>query len=81
MIIMDNFQSRKGVTGKVLTTVISLILALMALIVLWNFLISTSPLIKSAVDNIINSFKSGICSRGISSWPVINSLCKSVVGV
>jgi len=71
----------KGMSGKVLSTVITLIIALFALVLLWNFLLSTSPLLKISVENITNSFRSSICDKSILNWPVINNICRFAVGV
>ncbi len=73
-------MSRKGVSGKVITTVVSLIIAVFALVILWSFLISMSPMIKTSVENMVNSLRLGLCDRPVLNWPVINSICKFAVG-
>lgn len=70
---------RKGLSGKVLSTLISLIIAIAALAVLWIFLLKSSPLIKTAVESMISGFKEGICGKGVLSWPIIKNVCKAVV--
>lgn len=58
---------RKGVSGKVLTIVISLVIAIIALILLWSFLQKMMPLITKSVENIISGFKMEMC-KNISGW-------------
>lgn len=54
----------KGVTGKILTIVISLIIAIAALVLLWMFLTGTTQIITAAVQKIINGFRCGlICDK------------------
>jgi hypothetical protein len=58
---------RKGVSGKVLTIVISLVIAIVALILLWSFLLKMRPLITKSVENIISGFKKEMC-KNIPAW-------------
>lgn len=58
---------RKGVSGKVLTIVISLVIAIGALILLWSFLQKMMPLITKSVENIISGFKEEMC-KNIPAW-------------
>lgn len=68
--------SSKGVTGKVLTIIISLVIALIALILLWAFLTKSTPLISEAVENTISGFKKMLCEKlGAASI-----ICKLLIG-
>lgn len=66
---------RKGISGKVLTIVISLVIAIGALILLWSFLQKMMPLITKSVENIISGFKEEMC-KNISGWskPIVKGL-------
>lgn len=68
--------AKKGVSGKVITIVISLVIALAALIVLWTFFMKTSPLIGDAVENIISGLKEKICEN---AW-VFSGVCEWALG-
>ena len=48
---------QKGVTGKILTTIISLVLGIMALALLWFFLSKSTIIINAAVQKIITGIK------------------------
>lgn len=65
--------SKKGISGKVLTVVISLIIAFMALILLWGVLKEAMPLMAQAVENMITGFKNMICKM----IPGLGILCKA----
>ncbi len=56
-------KSKKGITGKVLTVVISLVIALVVLALLWSFLTKAMPLISKAIENTIIGFKRTLCER------------------
>jgi len=71
---------RKAVSGKVITIVIELVMAIAALLLLWAFLTGSVPLISTAVQNMITAFKRMLCSSGILTWPGVNNICKAVVG-
>lgn len=53
----------KGVSGKVLTMVISLVIAIVALILLWSFLQEAMPFVTNSVDMAVASFKRMICDN------------------
>jgi len=53
--------SKKGVSGKILTMIVSLIIAIAALILLWGFLQEAYPLIVEQVKNMISGFKEMVC--------------------
>ena len=66
---------RKAVSGKVLTLVISLVIAIVALILLWSFLQDAMPFLTTAVENAIDGFKALICEKmPIFNWPIIGDL-------
>ncbi len=66
---------RKGVSGKVLTIVISLVIAIGALILLWSFLQKMMPLITKSVENITIGFKEQMCKNiPVLSWPIVKDL-------
>ena len=66
---------RKAVSGKVLTMVAELVLAIAALLLLWAFLTGSVPLISQAIENMITGFKRMLCNVGI-----LTSVCKVVIG-
>jgi hypothetical protein len=66
---------RKAVSGKVLTMVAELVLAIAALLLLWAFLTGSVPLISQAIENMITGFKRMLCNVGI-----LTSVCKFVIG-
>jgi len=51
----------RGVTGKILTIIISLIVAIVALALLWGFVTRSTPFISKMVENTIIGFKKMIC--------------------
>lgn len=55
--------SKKAVSGKVLTIIISLIMALIALVLLWAFLTKQMPLITESIENIITGLRDAICEK------------------
>ncbi|MHA1749294.1 MAG: hypothetical protein ACTSYF_11710 [Promethearchaeota archaeon] len=60
---------KKGVMGKVLTLIISLILGLAAFALLWMFLTESTQIINVVSHKIIEGFKCGIICRNIlGSW-------------
>lgn len=65
----------KAVSGKVITTVVSLVLAIAALLLLWVFLSGSVPLISQAIENMITGFKRMLCDRGI-----LSGACKWLIG-
>jgi hypothetical protein len=67
---------RKAVSGKVLTMVAELVLAIAALLLLWAFLSGSVPLISGAIDNMVTGFKRMLCNVGILTW-----VCKTALGV
>ena len=70
----------KAVSGKVLTMILELVLAIAALLLLWAFLTGSIPLISGAIENMITGFKNMLCKGGILSWPGVNNVCKAAVG-
>jgi hypothetical protein len=60
-------MKNKGVTGKILTTIISLIVALFALAILWLFLTKGSQLLVDMVYKIIETIKCKLLCHGILS--------------
>lgn len=68
---------KKGVSGKVLTMVVSLVIGVAALIVVWLFLTGTMPLVTNAVENLVTGFKRMICQN--MPWPV-SEMCKWTLG-
>ena len=66
---------RKAVSGKVLTLVAELVMAIVALLLLWAFLTGSVPLISQAIENMITGFKRMLCNVGI-----LTSVCKVVIG-
>ncbi len=67
--------SRKAVTGKALTIVISLITALMALVLLWAFLTRQMPLITGSIENIIIGLKGAVCDK----FGMLKVICKTAI--
>lgn len=66
---------KKGVTGKIMTIVMSLIIALIALALLWGFLSMATPNISKAIESSIDGFKKMLCEKlgvawlcGIGEW-------------
>lgn len=69
---------KKGVSGKVLTIVISLVIAVAALILLWLFLTGAMPLVISTVEDLVHGFKKMLCD----SMPIgISWICSKILGV
>jgi len=66
----------KAVSGKVLTMILELVLAIAALLLLWAFLTNSVPLISQAIENMIVGFKRMLCGNGLLSFA-----CKWVIGV
>jgi len=65
---------KKGVTGKVITTIIALVIAIVALILLWMFLSQTMPLLTKGVDKLISGFKKMLCDKlAFLKWPIIKN--------
>jgi flagellar biosynthesis protein FlhB len=58
---------RKGMSEKVLTIITSLVIAIIALAILWYFLVRFTPTVSEAVENAITGFKKMLCSKGILS--------------
>jgi len=56
---------RKGVMGKALTLIISLILGLAALALLWVFLAGSTKIINAAAQKIIIGFRCSVICEGI----------------
>lgn len=52
---------RKAVSGKVLTIVISLVIAMAALIILWVFLQDAMPYLTELIDDALEGFKQTLC--------------------
>ena len=62
----DCEMMRKGVTGKVLTFIISLMLAVMALAFLWMFLTKSTDIINQGVQKIMTGMRCKMfCEKGI----------------
>jgi hypothetical protein len=74
---LAGWLSGKGVTGKVLTMVVTLIVAAAALILLWAFLTNSMPLITQSVENMIRGFKNSICEN---MPPIIKNICQWGIG-
>jgi hypothetical protein len=61
----------KGMSDKVMTTIVSLVLAVLALVVIWMFLSGTMPSITKAVQGftcnmcktILPSMMEGVCGK------------------
>lgn len=53
----------KGVSGKILTMVIGLVVAIAALIILWVFLQDAMPFVTNLVDMAVASFKRMLCDN------------------
>jgi hypothetical protein len=68
---------KKAVSGKVLTIIITLIVAIAALIVLWAFLTKASPAISQEVGSMITGFKRMLCGK---IWG-LSTLCQVWLGV
>jgi len=68
---------KKGVSGKVLTMVVSLVVAVAALIIVWLFLTDMMPLVTNVAENMVTGFKRMICKD--MPWPV-NEWCKWGLG-
>ncbi len=67
---------KKGLTGKVMTVVISLIIALIVLVLLWTFLTGATPLISKVIENTITGFKNMLCEK----WGIGSGICKWLLG-
>ncbi len=68
---------KKGVTGKVLTFIISLILAVMALAFLWMFLTKSTDTINQGVQKIMLGVKCKIFCEGVLGViGKIGTMCK-----
>lgn len=68
-------MGRKAVSGKVLTMVAELVMAIAALLLLWAFLTGSVPLISGAIDNMVTGFKRMLCGIGL-----LSVACKWFVG-
>lgn len=68
---------KKGVSGKVLTIVVSLVIAVAALIVLWLFLTGAMPLVTGTVADLVHGFKKMICDS--MPWGV-SWICSKLLG-
>lgn len=71
----EKTSGKKGMTGKILTVIISLVIALVALILLWGFLQKAAPLITQSVENMISGFKEMICEK-----MALKDICKWLLG-
>jgi uncharacterized membrane protein YccC len=66
---MGPVVGRKAVSGKVLTLIIALIIAIVALILLWTFLQDAVPFLTNAVEAAIDGLKNMLCDKlGIAGW-------------
>ena len=74
--IVSRKFSQKAVSGKVITIVISLVVALFALIILWAFMTNSVPLIRETVENIISGIQKSLCK----DVPVVSDICRWWVG-
>jgi len=68
---------KKAVSGKVITVVIGLVIAIIALILLWAVLTNSMPLITKAVEDMIKGFKKMICDNMV--WGASN-ICSWALG-
>ncbi len=64
----------KGVSGKILTMVIGLVVAIAALIILWVFLQDAMPFVTNTVDMAVAAFKRMICD----SIPPVGDFFKTI---
>lgn len=69
-------RGKKGVSGKVLTVILTLVIALIALILLWTFLTKSTPLISNAIENTISGFKNMLCE----TFGAASLICKLLIG-
>jgi len=53
---------KKGVVGKVLTTIITLVLAIFGLVVLWLFLSGSVKHISTVIDKILKGMMCWVCN-------------------
>ncbi len=67
---------KKAISGKVLTIVITLVVAIVALILLWAGLADIMPLITKTVEEAITGFKRMICGN----TPVLKDICRLFLG-
>ena len=67
-------MTSKGVTGKVLTTIISLVLGIIALALLWIFLTKSTTLISLGAQKIITGIKCKIFCQGVVS-KIFGGMC------
>jgi len=51
----------RGVSGKVMTIIITLIVAIAALALLWGFVTRSTPFISQMIENTIKGFKKMLC--------------------
>jgi ABC-type transport system involved in multi-copper enzyme maturation permease subunit len=66
----------KGVTGKVVTVIISIILALFALIVLWIVFTKLMNGITGGIPDIIFNIKCSFCDK-LGIFNKIGGMCKA----
>ena len=57
-------MSRKGVTGKILTLIISLVLGIAALALIWFFLTNSSIIINESIEKAVEGFKCKVLCEG-----------------
>ncbi len=69
-------RGKKGVSGKILTVILTLVIALIALILLWTFLTKATPLISNAIENTISGFKNMLCEK----FGAASLICKLLIG-
>lgn len=53
----------KGISGKIVTVIITLIIAIIAIAILVYFFNISIPFISELIDNIIEGFKKWICEN------------------
>jgi len=61
---------KKGVTGKVFTVIISLILALIGLVIIWLFLTKSTDIIGQGVQRFLKNFKCEVFCKNILGFEV-----------
>ena len=61
---------RKGISGKIVVTAVTLILTVLALIFLWKFLrINVFGMMSDTIERVVEGFADAICSRiPFCSW-------------
>lgn len=78
---MKLLQDGKMIKAMAMETVGYLVLAVIALVILWVFLSNIAPAITSTVKNIVRGIGCEIC--GIFGWAgwIMSSFCRSCAGL